>query len=63
MPRSAIIHRKPGQLFFTKSRIGSVYDLYRFLEGDRDTVEAYRGEYMSAYPWANITESLLTRRK
>ena len=40
-----------------------VCDLYRFLEGDRDAVETYRGEYMSAYPWANMTESLLTWRK
>ena len=37
-----------------------VCDLYRFLEGDRDAVQAYRGEYMSAYPWASMTESLLT---
>lgn len=40
-----------------------VCDLYRFLEGDRDAVQAYRGEYMSAYPWASMTESLLTWRK
>lgn len=40
-----------------------VCDLYRFLEGDRDAVDAYRGEYMSAYPWADMTESLLTWRK
>ena len=40
-----------------------VCDLYRFLEGDRDAVQAYRGEYMSAYSWANMTESLLTWRK
>ena len=40
-----------------------VCDLYRFLEGDRDAVEAYRGEYMNAYPWANMTESLRTWRK
>ena len=37
-----------------------VCDLYRFLAGDRDAVQAYRGEYMNAYPWASMTESLLT---
>ena len=37
-----------------------VCDLYRFLAGDRDAVQAYRGEYMNAYSWASMTESLLT---
>lgn len=32
-------------------------DLYRFYEGDPDTVNAYRGEYMSEYPWSSITEA------
>ncbi len=36
-------------------------DLYRFFNGDADTVNAYRGEYMSAYSWANMTESHLDR--
>ena len=38
-------------------------DLYLFLEGDRDAVQSYRGEYMSAWSWASMTESLLTWRK
>ena len=40
-------------------------DLYRFLAGDAEAVNAYRGEYMSAYSWASITEGNLygkTRR-
>lgn len=37
-------------------------DLYRFLGGDIDAVNAYRGEYMSSYPWASITEAYMTRR-
>lgn len=36
-------------------------DLYRFLQGDVDSVNAYRGEYMSPYPWANMTEAYMTR--
>ena len=40
-----------------------VCDLYRFLEGDLDAVRSYRGEYMSAWSWASMTESLLTWRQ
>ena len=36
-------------------------DLYRFLSGDADAVNSYRGEYMNAYAWANMTEAFLTR--
>lgn len=32
-------------------------DLYRFYEGDVETINAYRGEYMSEYSWASITEA------
>ena len=40
-----------------------VCDLYLFLEGDRDAAQSYRGEYMSAWSWASMTESLLTWRR
>lgn len=36
-------------------------DLYRFFAGDSDAVNAYRGEYMSAYAWASLTESYMER--
>lgn len=36
-------------------------DLYRFLSGDAAAVNSYRGEYMSAYSWASMTEAFLTR--
>ena len=36
-------------------------DLYRFLDGDRETRADYRGEYMSAYSWASETEAYLDR--
>ena len=38
-------------------------DAYLFYSGDSDTINAYRGEYMSAYPWASITEGLLYWKK
>lgn len=41
-------------------------DAYQFFRGDVDAVNAYRGEYMSAYSWASITESYMdfkTRRE
>ena len=34
-------------------------DAYLFFDGDSDMVNAYRGEYMSAYSWASITESMM----
>ena len=36
-------------------------DLYRFLSGEADAVNAYRGEYMSSYSWASIIEGILSR--
>ena len=34
-------------------------DAYLFFAGDSDAVNSYRGEYMSAYSWASMTESLM----
>ena len=34
-------------------------DAYRFYSGDSDAINSYRGEYMSSYSWASITESML----
>lgn len=36
-------------------------DLYRFLSGDTDAVNSYRGEYMNAYTRANMTEAFLAQ--
>lgn len=36
-------------------------DLYRLLEGDADAINSYRGEYMSSYPWASLTEAYVDR--
>lgn len=35
-------------------------DYYRFLRGDPDAVNAYRGEYMLQYSWAEMTAAQLT---
>ncbi len=37
-------------------------DLYRFLAKDEGTVQSYRGEYMSNYSWAMMTEAFLDQR-
>ncbi|SEF80138.1 Two-component response regulator, SAPR family, consists of REC, wHTH and BTAD domains [Eubacterium ruminantium] len=37
-------------------------DMYRFMEGDVAAINSYRGEYMSSYYWAEITEGYITRR-
>ena len=34
-------------------------DAYLFYSGDSDMINTYRGEYMSAYSWASITEGFL----
>ncbi len=35
-------------------------DLYRFFDGDIQTVEAYHGEYMASYAWASMTEAYVS---
>ena len=37
-------------------------DAYLFYSGDSDTINASRGEYMSSYSWANMTEAILSWR-
>ena len=34
-------------------------DAYLFYSGDSNSINAYRGEYMSSYSWANMTEAIL----
>ena len=36
-------------------------DLYRLLEGDVQAINAYRGEYMTAYYWASLTEAFIDK--
>ena len=35
-------------------------DAYLFYSGDSDVINAYRGEYMSSYSWACMTEGILS---
>ncbi len=37
-------------------------DLYRFLKDDPAAAESFRGEYMSSYSWASMTEGYLAER-
>lgn len=34
-------------------------DAYRFFNGDSVAINSFRGEYMSAYSWASMTESMM----
>lgn len=38
-------------------------DYYRFIHGDPQVVNAYRGEYMSDYSWASFTEASLDQKQ
>jgi len=38
-------------------------DLYHFIKGEARYINAYRGEYMSSYSWATLTEAYLDRVK
>lgn len=35
-------------------------DAYLFFEGNLEAINSYRGEYMSAYSWANMTEGYIS---
>ncbi len=37
-----------------------ICDAYLFYSGDSDTINTYRGEYMSSYSWASLTEGILS---
>ena len=54
---SEIFEMKSGSMRIVPEKIEC--DLYRLLGGDAATINAYRGEYMSSYPWAMLTEAYL----
>ena len=37
-------------------------DLYRFLAGDLQAINSFRGEYMNSYSWAEFTEAYITQK-
>ena len=39
-----------------------ICDAYLFYSGDSDVINSYRGEYMSSYSWASMTEAILSWR-
>ena len=51
---SDILELKRGTLRMVPEK--TECDVFRFFAGDTDAVNAFRGEYMSAYSWASITE-------
>ena len=57
---SEILEMKRGTLRIVPELISC--DAWRFCSGDTDAVNAYRGEYMSAYSWAEETESFLSQK-
>ena len=67
--RSTLQENAIGEMIEIKAGIMRVVptafecDLYRFLAGEPDAVNAYRGEYMSAYSWATMTEAYLDGKK
>lgn len=57
---SEIMEMKRGTLRIIPELISC--DAWRFISGDADAVNTYRGEYMSAYSWAEETEGFLSRK-
>ena len=56
---SEILEMKHGVLRVVPEKMNC--DFYRFLEGDINAVQEYRGEYMSEYPWASQMEANIDR--
>ena len=52
-----ILHNANGRLRIDKEMVDC--DLFRLLARDKQTAKEYRGEYMSAYTWASMTEGYL----
>lgn len=63
--RSTLEEAGVGDLFFMKHGSMRILpeiiscDVYRLFQGDPEAVNSYRGEYMSVYSWASITEGCL----
>lgn len=52
-----ILIRGSGTMAVNRGKIDC--DYYRMLDGDITAVNAFRGEYMTQYPWAQMTEGRL----
>lgn len=53
-----LLIRRSGQVAVRKEAFDC--DYYRLLEGDKDAADAFRGEYMVQYSWAEMTAGQLT---
>lgn len=56
-----ILVRRSGRLAILRDRVDC--DFYRMADGDMETVNAFTGEYMAQYSWAELTAGRLTFRK
>lgn len=54
------VERGHGTLRINKDEV--ICDFYLFLEGKPEGINAYRGEYMSQYSWAEFTNAMLMRK-
>ena len=52
-----LLIRRSGVLAIRAEQINC--DYYQMLSGDTDALNAYHGEYMSQYSWAEMTQSKL----
>lgn len=55
-----VLEMKKGALRIRPELISC--DAWRFFSGDADAVNAYRGEYMSAYAWGEETAAFMSRK-
>ena len=57
----SILEMQAGSLHIIPEKF--VCDAYLFFSGDSDMINAYRGEYMTNYSWASITEGTMHWRQ
>lgn len=55
-----VIQRGHGTIRIVKEEL--VCDFYLFIEGKPEGINAYRGEYMTQYSWAEFTNAMLLRK-
>ena len=55
-----ILEIKSGEMRINPDKLDS--DLYQLINGNARAINEYRGEYMSSYYWASITEAALSRQ-
>lgn len=53
-----IVERQRGTYRICPEKVDC--DLFRFFNGDVDTINSYRGEYMNSYSWARFSEAEIT---